>query len=108
MDFFKDTKIDFLKYKIPAMLLSLIIIVAGIVVIWQKGLKYGVDFSGGTAIQVKFRKPVLLEAVRKALKDSGFQDSGVQGFNDPTQILVRLPQTVFPTVLPMSSATPRR
>jgi len=94
MDFFKDTKIDFLKWKIPAMLVSLLIIIAGLVVIWQKGLKYGVDFSGGTAIQVKFRKPVSLEAVRKALKDGGFPDSGVQGFSDPTQILVRLPQKV--------------
>lgn len=94
MDFFKDTKIEFLKYKIPAMLLSLAIIVAGVVVIWQKGLKYGVDFSGGTAIQVKFRTPVSLEAVRSALKAGGFPDSGVQGFNDPTQILVRLPQKV--------------
>ncbi len=94
MDFFKDTKIDFLKYKIPAMLLSLAIIIAGIVVIWQKGLKYGVDFSGGTAIQVKFRNPVSLDAVRSALREGGFPDSGVQGFNDPTQILVRLPQKV--------------
>lgn len=94
MDLFKQTNIDFLKYKIPAMLLSLVIIIAGVVVIWQKGLKYGVDFSGGTAIQVKFRKAVSLEAVRQALKDNGFPDSGVQGFNDPTQILVRLPQTV--------------
>lgn len=94
MDLFKQTNIDFLKYKIPAMLLSLMIIIAGVVIIWQKGLKYGVDFSGGTAIQVKFRKAVSLETVRQALKDSGFPDSGVQGFNDPTQILVRLPQTV--------------
>ena len=52
--------IDFLKYKIPAMLLSLVIIVAGLVIIWQQGMKYGVDFSGGTAIQVKFRNPVSL------------------------------------------------
>jgi preprotein translocase subunit SecF len=94
MDLFKQTNIDFLKYKIPAMLLSLAIIVAGVVVIWQKGLKYGVDFSGGTAIQVKFRKPISLDDVRKALKDGGFPDSGVQGFNDPSQILVRLPQKV--------------
>jgi preprotein translocase subunit SecF len=94
MDFFKNTKIDFLKYKIPAMFLSLIIVVAGLIVIWQRGLKYGVDFSGGTAIQVKFRNPVALESVRKTLKEAGFPDSGVQGFNDPTQILVRLPQKV--------------
>jgi preprotein translocase subunit SecF len=93
MELFKQPNIDFLKYKIPAMLFSLVIIIAGVFVIWQKGLRYGVDFSGGTAIHVKFRKPVPLDAIRSALKDAGFRDSGVQGFKDPTQVLVRLPQT---------------
>ncbi len=94
MDFFKETKIDFLKYRVPSIILSLVIIAAGMVLIAKNGLRYGVDFSGGTAIHVKFRHEVPVEKVRSALRDAGFQDSGVQTFNDPTQMLVRLPQKV--------------
>src|SRR3972149_8247480 len=94
MQLFGGTRINFLKYKIPAMVVSFLIIAAGLFVIWQKGLKYGVDFSGGTAIHVKFRQAVSLDTVRSVLKEGGFPDSGVQGFNDPTQVLVRLPQKI--------------
>jgi preprotein translocase subunit SecF len=94
MQLFKETKIDFLKYKVPAMAVSLLIILAGLVLIAKNGLRYGVDFSGGTAIHVKFRNTVPLETIRKTLRDNGFHDSGVQGFSDPTQVLVRLPEKV--------------
>jgi preprotein translocase subunit SecF len=94
MELFRDTKIDFLKYKIPAILISFVIILAGLVLITKKGLRYGVDFSGGTAIHIKFRSPVSLDTLRGALRNGGFTDSGVQGFNDPTQVLVRLPQKI--------------
>lgn len=94
MDLFKDTKIDFLKYKVPAMLVSLLIIVAGLALIWKNGLRYGVDFSGGMAIHVKFRQAVPLDQIRDQLRRNGFPDSGVQGFKDPSQVLIRLPQAV--------------
>lgn len=93
MDIFLNTKVDFLKYKVPAFALSIIIILAGFVSIWMKGgLSYGVDFSGGTAIHLKFRKPVALDSVRKNLSQSGFTDAGVQGFSDPSEMLIRIPQ----------------
>lgn len=94
MELIKETKIDFLKYKVPAMLVSLVIILAGLGIIWKKGLNYGVDFSGGMAIHVKFRQAIPLDVIRDQLKRSGFHDSGVQGFKDPTQVLIRLPQAV--------------
>jgi preprotein translocase subunit SecF len=94
MDFFKETKIDFLKYKIPAMIMSLVIIFAGLGLVAVRGLRYGVDFSGGTAIHVKFRKEIPVDKIRSALRDAGFRDSAVQNFNDPTQMLIRLSQRV--------------
>jgi preprotein translocase subunit SecF len=94
MQLFKETKIDFLKYKYFFIGVSAVIIIAGLLLIWKNGLKYGVDFSGGTAIHVKFRGTPHLDTVRKALKEGGYVDSGVQGFKDPTQVLVRLPQKV--------------
>lgn len=93
MDIFLNTKVDFLKYKVPAFLLSIVIILGGFVSIWMKGgLSYGVDFSGGTAIHLKFRKAVPLDSVRKNLSQSGIVDAGVQGFSDPTEVLIRIPQ----------------
>jgi len=94
MDFFKETKIDFLKYKVIAILASVIIIAAGLALMFTRGLRYGVDFTGGTAVHVKFRNVVELDNLRKTLKDNGFADSGVQSFNDPTQVLIRLSQKV--------------
>lgn len=95
MDIFVNTNVDFLKYKVPAFFLSFVIIVGGFVSIYLRhGLAYGVDFSGGTAIHLKFRNAVPLENVRSALNRGGFPDSGVQGFTEPTEILVRLPQKV--------------
>ena len=94
MDFFKDTKIDFLKYKTICLIISAVIIFSGIALMLQRGLKYGVDFTGGTAVHAKFRNAVPLENIRKILKQNGFDDSGVQGFSDATQVLIRLPQKV--------------
>lgn len=94
MELLKDTKIDFLKYKWIFMGISAAIILAGLLLIWKNGLKYGVDFSGGTAVHVKFRTAVPLESVRSALKAGGIPDSGVQGFSDPTQMLIRIPQAL--------------
>ena len=94
MELFRDTKINFLRYKFPAMIFSLVVIAAGLFMIWKNGLRYGVDFSGGTAIHLKFRSAVSPDNLRSALKNGGFPDSGVQGFNDPTQVLVRLPQKI--------------
>jgi preprotein translocase subunit SecF len=95
MDIVKQTNIDFLKYKAPAMILSALIIIGGLISIQMKhGLRYGVDFSGGIAIHLKFRAAPPLDAVRKTLSDNGFKDSGVQGFIDPTEVLIRIPQRV--------------
>ncbi|MCI0441645.1 protein translocase subunit SecF [bacterium] len=94
MQLFKTPNIDFLKYKYMFIGISAVVIVAGMLMIWKNGLKYGVDFSGGTAIHVKFRNAPSLDNVRKALKEGGYVDSGVQGFKDATQVLVRLPQKV--------------
>jgi preprotein translocase subunit SecF len=94
MDFFKETKIDFLKYRVIAIVVSVIIIAAGLALMITRGLRYGVDFTGGTAVHVKFRNAIQPDNLRKTLKDNGFADSGVQSFNDPTQVLIRLSQKV--------------
>ncbi|MBI2344574.1 protein translocase subunit SecF [Candidatus Dependentiae bacterium] len=63
-------KYNFLKYSVPSVLLTLVIIGAGIVgYVTKGGFKYSVDFAGGTELRVRFQKPIDTEAVKKIVHD---------------------------------------
>jgi preprotein translocase subunit SecF len=75
------TKIDFMRRKGIAFFISGIFTVAGIVsLIVQGGPNYGIDFAGGTLVQVKFSQPVAIDAIRDALQAGGLEGGSVQGF----------------------------
>jgi len=79
ISFFKKTNINFMKYKYIAFALSAIIIIAGLVnILAGKGLKYGVDFSGGTLIRVKFKSPVSIDEIRQSLKNVYLGSTSIQ------------------------------
>ncbi|MGB8953420.1 MAG: protein translocase subunit SecF [Candidatus Aminicenantales bacterium] len=81
MQFFKTPNINFMKYKYVALALSGIIILGGLVnIIASKGLKLGVDFSGGTLIRVKFKNPISITELRAALKNVNLGASSIQEF----------------------------
>jgi len=57
--------IDFIRYAKRAATVSLVLILAGLVSIWYRGgLSYGVDFAGGTVVQLKFTQPTLIADLR--------------------------------------------
>ena len=87
----KPTHIDFMgKFK-TAIMFSVVLILAGIVSVFiHGGLKYGIDFAGGTLVQLKFQAPPSIEAVRDGLKDIGLADSTIQEFGTPNDILIRV------------------
>ena len=95
MPIFKNPNFDFLKWRWPAVGLSVLIIVAGAVAMaMQGGPAFGIDFSGGTALIVKFDNPVTEDAVRGAI--SGIADENVvqqYGPADDNEVLIRLPQS---------------
>jgi len=75
------TKIDFMKRKWIAFLFSGIVMLVGIAsLILHGGPNYGIDFAGGTLVQVKFSQPVAIDAIREALQDGGLTGGSVQGF----------------------------
>jgi len=79
ISFFKKTNINFMKYKYIAFALSTALIIAGLVNIMAgKGLKYGVDFSGGTLIRVKFKSPISIVEIRQSLKNVDLDSSSIQ------------------------------
>lgn len=87
------TKINFLKWKYHWMAISAAVILAGLMsVAARQGLNYGVDFAGGAAVQVKFSKPVSVEAVRSSIVSVDAAASTIQHFGSKDEVLIRVPQ----------------
>lgn len=93
MQFIKpDINIDFIGKKNIAFMLSAAMIIMTIIsLIIHKGPKYGIDFEGGTLIQVKFSSPTSIKSIKSALSTIGIKNSSVQRFGDQTdnEYLVR-------------------
>jgi len=75
------TNIDFLKYRKVYYTLFALLIVGGIICFATKGFNMGIDFTGGTMVQVKFEKPVDMGQLRNALAATG-ANSEIQSFGD--------------------------
>ena len=89
---FHDPNYNFIGRRRWAYLLSLAFILVGIGSMAMKGgLRYGIDFSGGTLIQVRFEKPVPVERIRTALDGIKLGESVIQEFGDPREFILRLP-----------------
>src|ERR1700716_376501 len=96
MHIFKDTNFDFLRWRVHAIVLSWIVIIAGAAVFMTKGIPLGIEFAGGTAVIVKFEQPTGVQQVRAALDKSfpgGAENVIVQSFGDPAlrQVMIRVP-----------------
>ena len=87
MQFIKsDININFIGKKHIAFIVSAVLILTSVVsLIWHGGPRLGVDFAGGTLIQVRFPSPVDVDAVKTGLARIGLQKSSVQSFGDETQ-----------------------
>ncbi|WP_457636205.1 protein translocase subunit SecF [Persephonella sp.] len=70
--------IDFLKIKKQGYILSTLLVVASLVIIFTKGFNLGLDFTGGTSIQVKFMQKIDIGELRSALRTVNLQDSLIQ------------------------------
>jgi preprotein translocase subunit SecF len=93
MELLTNTKIDFIGWRKVAFLLSAGLILLGLVAlvqIWRGAANLGIDFAGGTSVQVRFRDPVDLGAVRGALSQGGLAESDLQQFGGGRRVLVRL------------------
>ena len=85
-----DTMVDFMRWSKLAFGLSILLIVGSIGVISTKWLNWGLDFTGGTLIEVSFEQPRELNTVRASLQKAGFDDAIVQNFGTARDVVVRL------------------
>lgn len=96
LELIKNTNIDFMGKRIYALFISGILSVLGIIAIVQVAngrANLGIDFAGGTAIQLKFEKPVEIHAVRKALEEGGIRDFDLQDIPAMHKVLIRAKKT---------------
>jgi preprotein translocase subunit SecF len=94
MHIFKNADYNFLRWRWHAVALSWAVIIAGLVVMFTKGIPRSIEFAGGTSMTVEFDRPVSIEQVRSAL-DRNFKESVIQSIGAPAQhhVLIRVPQS---------------
>ncbi len=95
MEFFKYTRpFDFMGKSKIAMTISIILILASYVILATKGLNYGIDFAGGTIVQVKYDKAAPIKEMRERLKgDKLFDGASITEFGSPDEVVIRMKTT---------------
>ncbi len=82
--------LGFMRFKWPALIFSIFLIFASLVSLFTKGLNLGLDFTGGTVIEVAFQQQADLTKVRNSLSSSGFPDAQVQYFGNSQEVMIRI------------------
>ncbi|MDH4099921.1 MAG: protein translocase subunit SecF [Nitrospirota bacterium] len=93
MEFFKKPNIDFIGKRSYAFAISGVFILLGLIALFQisrGAANMGIDFAGGTTVQLKFEKPIPLDEARKALDANGVHDAELQEFASDNKLLVRV------------------
>lgn len=83
--------INFMGVRHLAFALTVLLTIASLASLAVKGLNFGLDFTGGTLIELSYEQPVALDQVRSQLASSGYGDAVVQSFGATTDVLVRMP-----------------
>ena len=93
MEIFKTDKIyDFMSKSKIFLGISLALIFASYALLFTKGLHYGIDFAGGTLIQVKYDQPAPIKQIREVLKqDKMFASASVTEFGAPEEVIIKIP-----------------
>ncbi len=81
---------DFMGRRRLAVTLSAVLIAVSLASLVLRGLNFGIDFTGGTLVEVGYEEAPELEAVRRVLAENGFGEAQVQQFGTPRDLLIRL------------------
>ncbi|NCF37679.1 MAG: protein translocase subunit SecF [Gammaproteobacteria bacterium] len=81
---------DFMGLRKPAMILSSVLLLVAVFSLFTMKLNVGIDFTGGSIIEVGYLQAVELEPIRNALEAEGFGDAIVQHFGSASEVLIRL------------------
>ena len=95
MEFFKYTRtFNFMGKSKIAMIISILLVVSSYAILATKGLNYGVDFAGGTIVQVKYDTDAPIKKMRSALKGNVlFDGASISEFGSPDEVVIRMKTT---------------
>ncbi|MGH6792499.1 MAG: protein translocase subunit SecF, partial [Methyloceanibacter sp.] len=85
-----DTKIDFVGYRTITWIVSALLTVGPLLLIWTMGLNMGIDFQGGTLIEIQTKQsPADLAGIRGKIGHLGIGEVQIQEFGAPNAVLIR-------------------
>ena len=87
----KKTDFNFMSKRKIAAVFSVLLLLSSITSLLMQGLNFGIDFTGGTMIELSYKEEVKLESVRSTLEKNGYGDAIVQNFGSIHDVLIRLP-----------------
>ena len=95
MEFFKYTRtFNFMGKSRKAMVVSILMVLASYALLATKGLNYGVDFAGGTIVQVKYDTTAPIDTMRERLKGNElFNGASITEFGSPDEVVIRMKST---------------
>lgn len=82
--------VNFMRLRIPAMVLSTLLLLGSVVSLTINQLNWGLDFTGGTLIEVGYPNAANLESIRDQLNNANFDDAVVQNFGSSQDVLIRI------------------
>ena len=85
------TNIDFMGVRKIAALISILLVLGTVISLGVRGLELGLDFTGGSLIELEYAEAPELADVRQSLNEAGFDDPMVQNFGSDTSVLIRIP-----------------
>ncbi|BCQ33667.1 protein translocase subunit SecF [Erwinia rhapontici] len=81
---------DFMRWDTLAFAISVLLLIASVAIMGVRGFNWGLDFTGGTVIEINLEQPVELDMLRTSLEKSGFDEPQVQNFGSSRDVIVRM------------------
>jgi preprotein translocase subunit SecF len=104
MQILKDKlSIDFMGKRKIALILSSVLLVLAVGSLLTRGLNFGIDFTGGTLIEVGYQTPANLGEIRALLEEGGYEQAQVQHFGSSRDVLIRIPPSEEKTSAKLSN-----
>ena len=92
MDFFRVRRtLPFMRYAVPANVLSVALFVLAVVFLAVRGLNLSIEFTGGTVMEVAYPQAADLPKIRQTVVEMGYSDAQVQNFGTSRDVMIRLP-----------------
>ena len=90
MQIFSETNVDFMGRRRLALVFSVVLLVLAVASLVMRGLSFGIDFTGGTLLEVSYPEAVELAKARSTLEKAGFGDAQAQHYGSARDVLIRI------------------